>query len=1182
MLSIYASEGNQLVLDNSPWSAFTRGGAHITAAVPGCNDTLGDGQSDIGCLDDSGFAAAEAAAKAADVVLLFAGLRPAAFTPKNASSDAWEGEGRDRIRTDLPGLQPELIQRVAAANKNVVLILIHGAPLSIEDQVPQVVAILDASYPGELGGPAIFNTIFGKSAPAGRLTTTWYDKSFIGTRPIGDMSLRGNGGITYMHYEKAPVFSFGFGIGYTTFRFTILDESPLVCETSSLSQQIDHYSAESSVEGGSHSPCVYRVQVDNTGAVTSDVVVLGFLNSSHVDAPRNKELFGFERLSQLAPGESRTVALPMPAQVLSLVDVLGNEYVRAGSYRVEFGVEGSAEGTPARGLLEMVGEDILVSGQHLLKTDDTAAATGAGVTAAVTVFASQEQLPLLTKKLQHYNSGLVTMARVQRDAHLLPLAGASYLRVDVGLGWGASSEHMSGIFGNVIRNYLLASFDPSPILQLSRLLNSSGVTPIYSWCYNPFASDFTKPQTTANLTVWKALHRQIAHALRSEGLHAIHELYNEPDLSWSYTGTWTEYLQQAVAAAQGLKEGNPSSVIIGPAAAIPSAERLRSLLALVSSGELPLDALSIHAYGAGVWQDHARIAKDALAVAGLDHLPIHINELNPVSTADPNASLRLDSFALASMVLDTIAKLLSYPQVTMANWAQFLESGAGDKWGVVTEAGLLKPAFHAFNFYAKMPESRKQMVVTLSDNSNSTMNGFASASSSIVAAAFFTTGDASIDCSFSVQGATFHGPATLHVYMIDATHNNQPTAEPLRPSLTKALPASETGSWPAAWVGVLAPHATLFFELVPASVPQSIVKTDDTEITSNSFVPTAQLPDVMTFANGTKVTSTAMWRARREELKTLLDAHILGTRPAVRPKLASYNVTTKTGGAGGSLVSEQISLRFNSEFGSIDGEVKIELLYTEQQAAAAPRPALLTQFDHRDWAQRGASRDFVGVIMPTGDTHDDTWPLFYHYNQTVPRPTWGLIARRAWLVSLIIDFITAKRTELIDPGRLHMFGHSRNGKQTLIAAAYDERILSVAGSSPGFPIATPARFASNAYAAEQWPSSHIGAGSCSRSGTGPPDENPPDLVGCAWWTASVQGYYGRAPWLPADGHFVTALIAPRNLVIGSAHNDHDSDNSFSNEQNLASLTSLHAMLDCAGSAQIAYRPGDHVGLIDVG
>ena len=298
------------------------------------------------------------------------------------------------------------------------------------------------------------------------------------------------------------------------------------------------------------------------------------------------------------------------------------------------------------------------------------------------------------------------------------------------------------------------------------------------------------------------------------------------------------------------------------------------------------------------------------------------------------------------------------------------------------------------------------------------------------------------------------------------------------------------------------------------------------------LVPTAQLPDVLTFINGTRVTSASLWAARREELKALLDEHILGTRPAVRPKLESHTTTSKSGGGDGGVVSELVTLRFEG----IDGAVNIELLYSDDgaaaAAAAAPRPALLTQFDHRDWALRGISRGFVGVCMPTGDTHDDTWPFYYHYNTTTPRPTWGLIARRAYLVSLILDYLTAHRTALIDTGRISMFGHSRNGKQTLIATAYDERIHSAAGSSPGFPIATPARFASNAFAGEQWPSSTIGSGSCKDpnpggKGTGPPNNHPSDMAGCAWWTESAQSYYGRAPWLPADGHFITALIAPR-------------------------------------------------------
>lgn len=235
----------------------------------------------------------------------------------------------------------------------------------------------------------------------------------------------------------------------------------------------------------------------------------------------------------------------------------------------------------------------------------------------------------------------------------------------------------------------------------------------------------------------------------------------------------------------------------------------------------------MHAYGVGVWQDHAQVAKDALAAAGMGHLPIHVNELNLVSSADHNAATKLDSFTMASAVFETISELLSHPEVSMANWAQFLESGAGDKWGVVTEAGLLKPSFHAFNLYARMPSSRKRMAISPTSHSNS--NGFASTRSDLVAAVLFSTGDQATNCSFSVRGAPFTVAATLHVYIIDATHNSHNSHKLLQPTVTKALPASADGSWPAVWQGVLGPHGTLYFELMPAFDGSTEVplKTDD-------------------------------------------------------------------------------------------------------------------------------------------------------------------------------------------------------------------------------------------------------------------------------------------------------------------------------------------------------------------
>ena len=424
-------------------------------------------------------------------------------------------------------------------------------------------------------------------------------------------------------------------------------------------------------------------------------------------------------------------------------------------------------------------------------------------------FGIVSHLPSLTRKVQAYNSGLVTMTRLARDAHLLPRVGASFLRIDVGLGWDSSVKrvyqlalrtHMPGILGNVISDFDLSSFSFDPILKLSEMLNQYRVTPIYSWCYNPFDADFTKPVT--NLTEWSELHRLISFNMRKHNLPAIHELYNEPDLPWAFTGSWEQYQAMAAAAAKGLKAGDPNCTIIGPAAAVPTPERLAGLLQLVKSGQLPLNGLSVHAYGAGAWQTNVEILKAALEKASVK-LPIHLNEVN-VET-DP---AQLNSYALAASIFSTIHELLEHEEVTMANWAQLMESGAGDSWGVVTEEGFLKPAFHAFYLYARMPQSRTQLMMT---SGNAWIQGFASSNATVATAAVWTTSLEATDVTLSMQGFPFKGPTQLEVYIIDPTHNHGTTAQFIRPSQVLTFAAQDT----VRWQGILEPRASLFFEVSP-------------------------------------------------------------------------------------------------------------------------------------------------------------------------------------------------------------------------------------------------------------------------------------------------------------------------------------------------------------------------------
>lgn len=90
----------------------------------------------------------------------------------------------------VPGVQEDLVKAVYAANPKTVVVLIHGGPIAIEWTKNNVPAILDAHYPGELGGDAIASVLFGDISPAGRLVTTIYPSSFIQARDISDMNLR--------------------------------------------------------------------------------------------------------------------------------------------------------------------------------------------------------------------------------------------------------------------------------------------------------------------------------------------------------------------------------------------------------------------------------------------------------------------------------------------------------------------------------------------------------------------------------------------------------------------------------------------------------------------------------------------------------------------------------------------------------------------------------------------------------------------------------------------------------------------------------------------------------------------------------------------------------------------------------------------------------------------------------
>jgi len=331
LLSNYEG-GNTLVNSHSILAAFearAAGGAFAVSYAVGCTNATG--LPSVWCQDDVGIAPAAAAAAAADVAVVVVGLC-------SVCPDGWrvEGEGHDRAALGLPGRQDELVAAVVATGTPIVVVLVHGGPVAVEAVKATVPAILDAKYPGELGGDAVAALLFGDASPSGRLAGTVYPAAFVAQRPMTDMALAPHGGapgITHLYYDGPALWPFGWGLSYTTFSFAWASAAggDVHADTRTLLA----------------APPQYVCNVTNTGSVVSDVSVLGFFSTGLPGEPL-QELFDFARVAALAPSATATVTLTLPAGVAATVDADGTKALTPGAFAVRVGEPGNfATGTLA-------------------------------------------------------------------------------------------------------------------------------------------------------------------------------------------------------------------------------------------------------------------------------------------------------------------------------------------------------------------------------------------------------------------------------------------------------------------------------------------------------------------------------------------------------------------------------------------------------------------------------------------------------------------------------------------------------------------------------------------------------------------------------------------------------------------------------------------------------------------
>uniref|UniRef100_A0A7C4BCR0 Beta-glucosidase n=1 Tax=Ignisphaera aggregans TaxID=334771 RepID=A0A7C4BCR0_9CREN len=294
---------------------------------------------DISSQDRSGFEEALRVAREADVVIAVmgekSGLDPTWFGLKKEVAQHTTGEGVDRASLGLPGVQEELIKELHKVGKPIVLVLINGRPLAIADILPYVNAVIEAWLPGEEGGTAIADVIFGDVNPSGRLPVSV--PKTVGQVPVY-YSRKPSSFRDYIDVDSKPLFPFGFGLSYTEFRYR-----DLVIKT----PEVKPFSF---VE--------VEVTVENVGKLAGKEVVQVYISKEYSEVARPvKELKAFKKVF-LEPGQAKKVLFRIPTEALAFYDRDMNFVIEPGDYRIMIGK--SSEDIVLEGRFRIVGEKQVV------------------------------------------------------------------------------------------------------------------------------------------------------------------------------------------------------------------------------------------------------------------------------------------------------------------------------------------------------------------------------------------------------------------------------------------------------------------------------------------------------------------------------------------------------------------------------------------------------------------------------------------------------------------------------------------------------------------------------------------------------------------------------------------------------------------------------------------------------
>ena len=384
---------------------------YVVSPLTGITDRAGPAVT-VTSYSGSDPAGAAAAAAGAQVAIVFAGYR--------------ESEGSDLRSLSLPNGQDAMIEAVAAANPNTIVVLNTGGPVLMPWR-NQVKGILEAWYPGQEDGNAIASVLFGDTDPSGHLTET-FPARLAQTPTAGLAEFPGVGGrvfytegldVGYRSYDArrvTPLFPFGYGLSYTSFRFSHLTMSP--------GPVVNLASGPEAPAGQGTALARVSARITNTGSVAgSDVVQLYLGDPSSAGEPP-RQLEGFQRVT-LMPHQSRIVSFPVTGHALSYFNTAANGWTLPdGRFSVYVGDSSALASLPLHGALNV---DETIGSRYSTLTAPATVDPGSTFTATAR-FVNHGNIPIVGAAVHLRSPGGWKVVRAARQAKLSLAAGQSTTR----------------------------------------------------------------------------------------------------------------------------------------------------------------------------------------------------------------------------------------------------------------------------------------------------------------------------------------------------------------------------------------------------------------------------------------------------------------------------------------------------------------------------------------------------------------------------------------------------------------------------------------------------------------------------------------------------------------------------------------------------------------------------------